>query len=39
MLGCRFSFKAYANNVREKVTKCYLKTTEVLWEADEHVLT
>ena len=29
-LGCRFSFEAHAKNVREKATKCSLKTTEVL---------
>ena len=29
-LGCRFSFEAYAKNVRENATKCSLKTTEVL---------
>ena len=28
MLGCRFSFEAYAKNVREKATKCSLKTAE-----------
>ena len=38
MLGCRFSFKAYAN-IREKATKCSLKTTEVLLNTDGHVLT
>ena len=30
MLGCWFSFEAYAKNVREKANKCSLKTTEVL---------
>ena len=30
LLGCRFNFKAYVNNVREIATKCSLKTTEVL---------
>ena len=39
MLGCRFSFEAYAKNVREKVTKFSLETTEVLLDADGHVLT
>ena len=34
MLGCRKKKK-----VREKATKCSLKTTEVLLDADEHVLT
>ena len=34
MLGCKFSFKTYAKNVREKATKCSLKTTEVLLDAD-----
>ena len=28
MLGCRFYFEAYAKNVREKATKCSLKTAE-----------
>ena len=39
MLGCRFSFETYAKNVREKVTECSLKTIEVLFNADGHVLT
>ena len=39
MLGCRFSFEAYAKDVREKMTKCSLKTTEVLLDADGHMLT
>ena len=39
MLDCRFSFEAYAKNVREKATKCSLKTTEVLLDADGHVHT
>ena len=39
MLGCRFSFKAFAKNVREKATKCSIKTTDVLFDADGHVLT
>ena len=34
MLGCRFSFYAYAKNVREKAAKCSLKTTEDLWDTD-----
>ena len=38
MLDCRFSFKAYAKNLREKATKCTLKTAEVLLDADGHVL-
>ena len=38
-LGCRFSFEAYAKDVREKMTKCSLKTTEVLLDADGHMLT
>ena len=36
MLGCRFCFEAYAKNVREKVTKFSLMTTEVLLDADRH---
>ena len=39
MLGCRFSFEAYAKNVKEKTTKSSLKATAVLLDADEHVLT
>ena len=39
MLGCRLSFEAYAKIVREKATKCSLKTTEALLDADEHLLT
>ena len=33
MLDCRFSFRAYVTNVREKATKCSLKTTEVLLDS------
>ena len=39
MLGCRFSFEAYAKNVKEKATTCSLKTAEILFNADGHVLT
>ena len=39
MLGCRLSFEAYAESVREKATRCSLKTTEVLLDADGHLLT
>ena len=39
MLGCRFSFDAYAKNVREKLTNCSFKITEVLLDLDGHVLT
>ena len=39
MLDCRSSFEAYAKNVREKATKCPLKTAEVLLHANGHVLT
>ena len=38
MLGCRLSFEAYTKDVREKATKSCLKTTEVLLDADGHVL-
>ena len=38
MLDFRFSFEAYVKNVREKGTKCSLKTTDVLLDADGHVL-
>ena len=39
MLGYRFNFEAYVKNVREQATKCFLKATEVLLDADGHVLT
>ena len=39
MLGCRFSFQTYAKNLREKATNYSLNTSEVLLDADEHVLT
>ena len=39
MLGCRLIFKAYAKNVNTKATKCSLKPTEVLLDADGHMLT
>ena len=39
MLGCRFSFEVYAKNVTEEVTKCSLKTIEVLLDTDGHALT
>ena len=39
ILGCRFSFEAYPENVREKAIKYSLKTIEVLLNADGHVLT
>ena len=39
MLGCRFNFEAYAKNVREKATKCFLKTVEILSNADGQVVT
>ena len=39
MIGCWFSFEAYLKNVREKATKCSLKTTGILMGADKHVLT
>ena len=39
MFDCRFSFEAYVKNVREKVAKCSLKATEVLCDADGHLLT
>ena len=39
ILGCRFTFKAYVENVREKTTKCSLKTGEVLMNTGGHVLT
>ena len=39
MLGCKFIFEAYVKSVREKVTKCSQKATDVLLGADGHVLT
>ena len=39
ILGCRFSFEAYAENVRQKTTKNSLKTTKILLAAGGHVLT
>lgn len=39
LLSCTFSFEAYVKNVREKATKCFLKTNEVLVYADGHVFT
>ena len=31
VLGCSFTFEAYAKDVREKATKCSLKSTGVYW--------
>ena len=39
MSGCRFSIEANVKRVREKATEYLLKTTEVLLDADGHVLT
>ena len=39
MLGSKFSFEEYMKNVREKATKWFLKTNEVLLDADGHTLT
>ena len=36
MLSCRFTFEAYVKNVRQKATKCSLKATEVLLDADRY---
>ena len=38
MLGCTLSFEAYAKNVRQKTTECFLITTEIQLDADGHVL-
>ena len=38
-ISCSLSFDAYVKKVRKKVTKCSLKTTELLLNADGHVLT
>ena len=34
ILSCRFTFNAYAKIIREKTTKCSLKTAEILLHAD-----
>ena len=39
MLGCRFSFETSKKLIKERMTKCSLTTTEVLLDADEHMLT
>ena len=39
ILGCRFTFKACAKNVREKTTKYSLKTVEAVLYADGYVFT
>ena len=39
MLDCRLSFEAFAKIVKEKATKCSLKTAKVLFDADGHVFT
>ena len=39
MFGCSFSVEAYAKKVGEKTTKCSLKTTKVLLDADGYVFT
>ena len=33
-LGCRFSFEAYAENIRKKASNCFLKITEILLDSD-----
>ena len=38
MLGYRFSFEVYTKNIREKATRCSLRTAEVLLDAGRHVL-
>ena len=38
-LDCGFTFRAYVKNIRQKTTKCSLKTAEVLLDDDGHVLT
>ena len=38
ILGCRFTFKAYAKNIKDKMTKYSLETGVVLFDADGHVL-
>ena len=39
MLGCRLNFEAYAKKVREKAIKCSLKTADIQFGANGHVLT
>ena len=39
MLGCRFSFKAYAKNARQKATKWLLKTINIVFSVEGHALT
>ena len=39
MLAFNFSFETYARNVGEKETKCSLKTTHILLDAEGHALT
>ena len=34
MFGCRLKFGAYAKKVKEKATKCFLRTTEFLLDGD-----
>ena len=34
-----FYMPLYSTNVKEKATKCYLKTNEVLLDADGHAIT
>ena len=38
MLGCRLIFEACAKTVKQKTVKCFLRTTEVLSDADGHVV-
>ena len=39
MSGCRLSVEEYAKNAREKANRCSVIATEVLLDADGHVLT
>ena len=39
ILSCRLNFKAYSKNVRKKMTKCSLKTAELLLDADGYLYT
>ena len=38
MLGCKFSFEAYAKNVKKETTKFSLKFPEVLLDADGNLV-
>ena len=39
MLGCRLTFEACTKTAKQKTIKWFLRTTEVLPDADGHVVT